>query len=364
MKKWQKITLIGCSTCLVLALLAGVGGFLLLRHVVFASKKVHEVTKALPDLPKVNVTDSDRFLNDLKLSPLWKVERERDGSFIARARSINPDSPFDETERMFLFELMGKKDKILPKDYRIRNRYLDGRKTFSSFSVIVVFQRPSDVEVTFGEPGQKVTLGVYESYEKTIGLNSSSHLAITLSGQHEVYVLLREQGADPTRSTTFAILPLVLRELADIASSPDQYLVEERYEAFFKLFFQLPLRNQELKRFPGIQDRDTFYGYFRAQPGTSYSGINIKISHPVYCPDEGTRKYSRLQKAEYLGTPHHENDILFFLIEDNAVYLSGKYDEQFGTFTGTNSFDGILEILNDKEAVLLKTTDKFKGWQR
>jgi hypothetical protein len=364
MNKWQKITLIGCTTCLVLALLGGIGSFFLLRHIVFASKKVHEVTKDLPDFPKVNVTDPDRFLNDLKLSPLWKVEREHDGSFIAIARSIKPDDPFDESGRMFLFELMGKKDKTLPKDYSIRNRYLAGRKTFSSFSVIVVFKRPRDIEVTFGESGQKATLGVYESYEKILGPNSSSHLAITLSKQHEVYVLLREQGADSTRSTTFAILPHVLRELADIALSPDQYRVEERYEAFFKLFFKLPLGNQKLKHFPGIQDRDTFYGYFRAQSTISYSGINIKISHPVYCPDEGTRKYSRLQKAEYLGTPHHENDILFFLIEDNTVYLSGKYDEQFGTFTGTNSFDGILEILNDKEAVLLKTTDKFKGWQR
>ena len=39
-------------------------------------------------------------------------------------------------------------------------------------------------------------------------------------------------------------------------------------------------------------------------------------------------------------------------------------DEQFGTFTGASSFDGTLEILNDRGAVLLRTTDKFKGWER
>ena len=32
MKKWQKIAIIGCGTCLVLAICAGIGGFLLLRH--------------------------------------------------------------------------------------------------------------------------------------------------------------------------------------------------------------------------------------------------------------------------------------------------------------------------------------------
>lgn len=333
-------------------------------NAVFTSKKVHEVTEKLSEFPEIDVADPDRFLNDLKLSPLWKVEKKRDGAFIAKARSITPDSPFGETGRMFLFELMRMKDKILPKDYRIRNGCLDGCKTFSSFTVIVVFQKPNSSEVAFGESGQNATLGVYEFFEKKIGPNSSSNLAVKLSSQNNIYVLLRERGADPTRSTTFAKLPLVLRELADIAASPEQYRVEERFEAFFKLFFQPPLKDQELRRFPDDQDRDTFYGYFRAVLNTSYSGLNIKISHPVYCPDEGTSKPSRLQKAEYLGIPHHEKDVLFFLIEDNAVYLSGQYDQQFGTFTGTNSFDGTLEILNDKGAVLLKTTDKFKGWQR
>ena len=322
------------------------------------------MTRQLPKLPEIDVADPGRFLNDLKLSPLWKVERGHDGSIVARARSINPGSLFDETGGMFLFELIGMKDKALPKDYRIQNRYLGGCKTFSSFTVIVLFQKPNSSEVTFGEAGKNVTLGVYESYEKRIGPNSSSDLAIKLSSQHDIYVLLQEQGADPTRSTTLAKLPSVLRELADIAASPEQYRVDQRYEAFFKLFFHPPLKDQELRRFPSMQDRDTFYGYFRTRTGTSYSGINIKISHPIYCPGEGTREYSRLRKAEFLGTPHHENDVLFFLIEDNAVYLSGKYDEQFGTFTGTSSFDGNLEILNADGVVLLKTTEKFKGWQR
>jgi hypothetical protein len=55
---------------------------------------------------------------------------------------------------------------------------------------------------------------------------------------------------------------------------------------------------------------------------------------------------------------------VFFLIEDNAVYLSGQYDQRFGTFTGTESFEGTLEVLNESEEVLFQTTDWFKGWQR
>lgn len=336
----------------------------------FMGKKVHEIAAKLPDLPNVNVADPDRFLNDLELSPMWKVEKTREGAFVAKARSIQPDNWDDGSGRMFLFEFMALKDRRLPKDYRIRNAYLEGayldghRKTFSSFNITVVFRKPDRTDIAFGQSGQKVTLGIYEPFEKMIGPNSVSCLAIKLSDKHEIYVILQEGGSDPTRSTTFAKLPLALRELADIASSPAKYRVEKRYKDFFELFFQLPLKDHELKRFPGLQDRDTFYGYFRAHPNTSYSGINIKISHPIYCPDEGTAAYARLDKAEYLGKPYYGNDVLFFLIEDNAVYLSEKYDKQFGTFTGTDSFDGTLQILNDAGEVLLKTTDKFKGWQR
>src|SRR5439155_12528862 len=70
----------------------------------FTTKEVHETTGMLPEFPKIDASAPDRFLNDLMLSPLWKVERERDGSFIAKARSIIPDSPSDESGRQFLFE--------------------------------------------------------------------------------------------------------------------------------------------------------------------------------------------------------------------------------------------------------------------
>jgi hypothetical protein len=330
----------------------------------FTTKKVHEATRNLPAFPTIDVAATDRFLNDLMLSPLWKVEKERGGTFIAKARSILPDRPLDETSGQFLFEFMATPGKNLPKDYRIRDEYLEGQKTFSSFQIHIVFRKPDLARVALGKSGQKASLEIYESYEKEIGPNSSSELAIKLSSQHEIYVILHEQGADPARNTTFAKLLPTLVEIAGLADATEKYRVEERYRAFFSLFFKPPLNDQEIKRFPGSQDRDTFYGYFRVKPGTSYNGMNIKISHPIYCPEEGTRKYSRLEKAEYSGVPYYQKDIVFFLIEDNAVYLSDVYDQRFGTFTGKESFDGTLEVMNEKGAVLLQTTEKFKGWQR
>jgi hypothetical protein len=223
---------------------------------------------------------------------------------------------------------------------------------------------PDLKRITLGQSGQSVSVPVYESFDWKLGPNSFSNLAIRLSSQHEVFVILREQGEDPTRSTTFAKVLPTLQWLADIAHSPTSYRVEDRYVTFFQRFFDSPLRDQDIKRFPGNQSRDTFYGYFKAKPGVSYAGINIKISHPEYCPVEGIRKHSRLEKAEFSGKPYQANDIVFFLIEDNAVYLSGDHDKRFGIFTGKESFEGTLEVLNDQEHVLLKTTDKFKGWQR
>jgi hypothetical protein len=325
-------------------------------------RKVHTVTETLPEFPKIDVSTRHRFLNDLMLSPLWKVEKQRDGSFIAKARSIVPGSAFDPTGRQFLFEFMMSPKKALPAEYVICDRYLRGDdKTFTSFQIQVVFSKPDSAGVGFGKSGEKMALEV-ERYGDSP--DSLSDLAVKLSAQHEIYVVLHEQGADPTRRTTFDKLQPALRELADIAGSSEKYRVEERYAAFFKLFFRQPLKEQEMKRFPGIQGRDTFYGYFRAKPSTSYNGINIKISHPVYCPDEGTRDYSRLEKAEYCGVPYHAKDLVFFLIEDNAVYLPRKYDERFGYFSGKETFDGTVEVLNETGTVLLKTVDKFTGWER
>ncbi len=98
-------------------------------------RKVHQIERNVPELPKMDIRDPDRFLNDLKLSPYWKVEKDRDGSLIARARSIKNPRGATDNRRMFLFELAGRMKSDLPKDFTIRNKYLERNDDFSSFSI-------------------------------------------------------------------------------------------------------------------------------------------------------------------------------------------------------------------------------------
>lgn len=329
-----------------------------------AVHRVGEAMIAIPPEPAVRIRDADKFLNDLKLSPYWKVEMDRAGSPVATARSVAPESPFAESGREFLFELMARPDARLAEGQVICNPYLPGYEAFSSFTIQIVFRKPSRATVCPGAPGDMAPLRIFESWEPKIGPNSYSELAIPLGEGGAVFLVLSEQGRDPARKTTARILPAALREAKRIADLPDRYRVDVVYRPFLALLFDLPLKDHGLGRFPGLQDRDTFYGCFAATPGVSYEGINLRVSHPEYCPNEGTRESERLRKAEYVGRPYEEGDAMFFLIEDNAVYLpSEELDRKFGTFSGTNSFDGILEVLNADGAVLLKTTAKFKGWE-
>jgi hypothetical protein len=366
MKHWRKFSLWVCGGCgafIFIGIFVPWGGDLFARNPVFGSKPVCEATGTLPDLPKIDVSHPDRFFNDLMLSPLWKVEKAQDGSIVAFARSVSRPWPSD-SKGAFLFELMARPNGKRPEGGQIHNGYLDGNETFFTFQITVVNRKPDLARIALGASGKRVSLPVYETYESKIGPNSTSGLAVKLSRQHEIYVVLQEQGADPARKTTFGKILPTLRELAGLADTKGTYRVGKRYAAFFKLFFTFPLKEKEIKRFPGLQGRDTFYGYFRARPKMRYTGINIKISHPVYCTDECTREHSRLRKAEYLGKPYEEGDLLFFLIEDNAVYLSGKYDQRFGIFSGKERFKGVVEVLNDSGEVLLKSTGLFSGWQR
>ena len=329
-----------------------------------AVRRVGEAAIAIPPEPSVRIRDTDKFLNDLKLSPYWKVEMDRAGSPVAIARSVAPDSPFTESGRELLFELMSRPDAVLAQGQVIHNGYLPGYEAFSSFSIQIVFRKPSRATMCHGTPGGAAPLRIFESWEPKIGPNSYSELAVPLGDDGAIFLVLREQGPDPARRTTARILPAALREAKRIADLPDRYRVDHLYAPFLAMLFDLPLKDHGLGRFPGMQDRDTFYGYFAAAPGVSYEGINLRVSHPEYCPNEGTRESERLRKAEYVGRPYEDGDAMFLLIEDNAVYLSSEeLNRKFGTFSGTNSFDGILEVLNADGAVLLKTTAKFKGWE-
>lgn len=336
-------------------------------HLSFAAddrdRVVQSISRRLLAMPSVSATDANKFLNDLKLSPFWKVEKDRKGEYEAHARCIVPEDDFDKEDRQFLFELFSKPTIRVPKDWRISNEYILGNYFaesggFSSFSATIVFRKPTAVD--FCRDDGSVTLEVHESSAK-ISPNSLSTLAIRLGKAHDIYLLVHEQGQDKARTATFAKTLAIMRAVASVSALPPRYRVADQYKRFFETFFQFPPKDVELKRLPGHQGIDTFYGYFKAKPGTSYEGINIRISHPIYCGGECTEKTERFREANCLGKPYYDDDWLFFLIEHNTVCVLPKYEKQFGTFSGKSSFEGTLEVLNEAGKVLYKTTDKFKG---
>ncbi len=332
-------------------------------------KKVCTVIEVVNNIPQIDIKNAEKFLNDLKLSPFWKVEKEiRSNCFRADARSISSSNSFlKPNPNMFLFEFLLAENPVLPENYTILNHYvngsmLDSYSSFSSFSATILFQKPRGYGMNFYNYDGKVKLDVYGLFKNKIGDNSSSRLVFKLSNKYDIYLILQENGKDPKRKATFAKLPKLIESIAGMSKLPADYYIKERYRKFFKIFFPQSDKNFDVRRFPGIQDCDTFYGYFKSKKGVSYEGVNIKISHPVYCDGECTG--SRQQKAEYLGVPYHENDYIFFLIERNAVYVHGDYNKKFGIFNGKESFEAKVEILNYQNEVLFESKDYFKGWER
>jgi hypothetical protein len=46
------------------------------------------------------------------------------------------------------------------------------------------------------------------------------------------------------------------------------------------------------------------------------------------------------------------------------VYLSAEYDTRFGVFSGDETFEGKIEVLNIDQDLLLESTGDFTGWQQ
>jgi hypothetical protein len=333
-----------------------------------STKKVHTIRKPATEYIIPAITDKGKFLNDLMLSPYWKVERERNGIFRARARSISQDfDSFTETPSdKLLFSFIRNGESQIPKGYIISNRYMRGGDMYSTFTVDIIFQKfPKVKDVNIYEKRKPMVLDIFESYENKIGPNSYSTLSFKLSNDEDIYLLIREHGSDLNRKITFANIPEIMQEVERINKLSQSYYAKDSYKDFFRQRFKDLESEVSIKRTPGLQDRDTFYGYFKADKDINYNGINIKISHPVYCNGECIRPFSRIRKAEYLGKPHYKNDLLYFQIEDNAVYLvKREYDQKFGTFSGSGSFKGKLEIMNKEGKLLADGTDQFKGWER
>jgi hypothetical protein len=331
---------------------------------------VGEVDRELPHLPAVTIAEPEKFLNDIKLSPCWKVERTGDGAWVAWARvimTVNDESSLAGDGARFLFQAEADPRRYPEGSYRFANHYMEAGEVFSSLSVRILFTNPG--RYTGICENERVRLKIVDELEKAIGPNSDSSLGYRLDPARDVWFVIDERGRDPRRASTFALLPIVVNHLARLARLPARYRMEERYRSFFRAIMgkakaPSPAAPVFFVRVSGLQDRDDFYGVFRTIPATSYEGINIRVSHPVYCNGECTRDSARLAKAEYLGVPYDADDLLFFCLEDNAVYLTGDYDEQFGTFSGKGSFVGQVDVLNIEGKVLFHTEDRFRGWER
>lgn len=335
----------------------------------FEDVVIAEADIVLPHLPKIDIVNRDRFLNDLMLSPYWKVEKTDAGQFIAKARAVgNVQQPRTGESSYFLFEADWDNQKSLGQGKVIRNRGLWGGSSniFSAIRIEIHFVQPDSSVQYVTEPKETLKLPIYEnSDEDSLSPKALSKIGIKLSSTHDIYLIITEQGSDPQRHTTARYLRPACDTVASLMQMPDKYRVADQYQSFFACIFPSLDKDTLLMRLPGIQDRDTFYGFVRTKPKQSYAGINIKISHPVYCYDgECTRDYRRLRKAEYSGIPYDDQDIIFFLIEDNGVYVKPEYDKQFGVFSGKGKFTGIIEVLNVDSETLIQDEGQFTGWER
>lgn len=395
--KTLKFILLGCGTIFLIFFII-IGSIFFYYYLKSLPEKIDTTIVTVPLDSNLNIKDKSKFLNNLMLSPYWSVTKDSRGDYEATARTVSCNIFTDKNPDLFLFEYIRKSVNVSISEIIIKNdgisnhmpmhidlssvldsgdeqknidehggyiKKLDDKNSFFQFSVSIVFRRPSKREISIGKLGKKTKLSIYNIFSgEEIGNNSYSTLAIKLSKSEDIYAIFYEQGKDLERITTESNVPLVLNELKLLANSAEKYYAKEKYSSFYNQLFSDCKSKKCLRRYPGIQDRDTFYGYLKTDNAKNYMGVNIKVSHPVFCPVEGTRKLSRLRKAEYLGNPYFNDDLLFFLISDNAIYLSSKYDERFGTFTGNESFEGNIEILNIDDEILLESKGYFKGWQR
>jgi hypothetical protein len=327
---------------------------------------VATISQKVAGLTAVDVKDTARFLNDLKLSPYWKVEKNRAGDFEAHLRAIVSSDPFSKRNGKFLSEQSWEEN--LPADWRIENHAMRADDQ-ATLSVTIVFKKPDERRAGLVAEDGNVSLKVFNEggppgAPQKLDANSISELEVKISKGNSVYLLIQEQGESATRAATFAAARTASREAGAVSALPASYRVAEKYAPFFKKLFPETENDVVLKRLPGIQDRDMFYGYLRTKEGTSYEGLNLRVSHPVVSNGEATRESERLRKAEYLGKPYATDDRLFFAIEDNAVYVLPQYSQEYGTFSGNKTFQGKVELLNAEKKTLYQGEEPFKGWER
>jgi hypothetical protein len=307
----------------------------------------------------VNITDPKKFLNDLMLSPYWRVTRNRSGAFVAEVRWVNAMSPSESVQPELLSSFV-QSDRPLLGDRGISHRgsYRKGAIT----DIRATIQFAADPNATVVVSGEKTSLPIY-GRGSAMDPNGVSRLAVRLSQEHEVYVVIRETGESESRECTLGFAREVLRDIKAVVELPEDYRITERYSALFKAFFPDTSADCRLERIAGFQDVDTVYGFVAAKEGRDLQGVSIKISHPVYCGGEGSRRNS--DQFEYLGVPSRpESDRLFFVVENNVVILKPEYNGKFGIWHGSDSFEGDMELIGGDGAAIGGVKSWFRGWER
>lgn len=313
--------------------------------------------------PLTHVYDSAKLLNDLALSPYWKVVKSENGDFQAWARVLDPPPLVIIGKPRFFFDEFSKANGRLEPGWQISDGFCRLESVSASVCVIVLFARP--VEGDLVSDDGKVTLTIDGLRNGELTANSASTLIVPLDKKVRVFLRITELGKDPTRRSTFFTYGRAMMELEHMCALPRTYRVDDVYQPFFKAVFGLPLHEHDMRQIEHLQRRDTYYGYLqrkRSQQGDD--PISLRISHPVYCRGECTRPSARERKAEFLGRPYSDCDHLFFCFEDNAIFLQSQYNSQFGVFSGKESFLADVELLTGGNKVLLNKKMSVQGWEQ
>lgn len=321
----------------------------------------HVLTHAPISLPSVDIADPAIFLENLSISPYWKVEKTPEGQFTATARGIHLRLPDRPKVGAFLFEAFSDEGKAPPRRYELHNGGYEGEGEVGRFWARIIFKNPDTDKVDLLRPQEDVSLRIVNVGQDYIGPGSISTLAIRLGGISPIYLLVGEMGTDKERLETFRKIPLLMEEINRLARLPRHYSTLHQYSHFYRSIFGEKYKAYRVRRAPGIQGRDTFYGYFRYDPNFTYDGINIRISNPTYCNGECTRKKDRLAKAEYSGKAHFPGNPLFFLLDENTVYIGEEHLADYGWETGKKKFSADIDILNAQGHALYEGRGLFTG---
>lgn len=287
-------------------------------------------------------TLGDGILDELKRSPLWSVS-----GGVAALRSVTPQGG----EPVLVTEWL---DQGAPPISQIHNGAIRQGNAVMSLSVKVTSEPPEEPAATLGGSAPlPITAGYADGVPD--GYSESTLWVVLGEG---LWLQVAEQSPDPHRAATKAAVEGAVAALTRAAAGRGQP-ARDLYAPFFSAVGGAGT----LLRYEGLQSRDTLGAVFVAEAGRRYDGVMVRVFDEAVCGGECTRGWQQERKAEQLGAPP-PGDLVFALVEDNAVYLSGEADERYGIFTGSESFEAEIRWTDAGGAPLASERGLFRGWQR